>query len=49
MLWNTKVFNVFQHGVSKKSWKFLKFWNESYMVNFKPISNTLEMDFQKGL
>jgi len=33
----------------KTIWKKLNFWNESYMVNFKPISNTLEMDFQKGL
>jgi hypothetical protein len=32
----------------KKNWKKLIFWNESYMVNFKPISNTIEMDFQKG-
>jgi len=30
-------------------WKNLNFWNESYMGNFKPILNTLEMDFQKGL
>jgi hypothetical protein len=30
-------------------WKNLNFWNENYMVNFKPISNTLKMDFQKGL
>jgi len=33
----------------KKSSKNLKFWNENYTVNFKPILNTLEMDFQKGL
>jgi hypothetical protein len=30
-------------------WKILNFWNESYMFDFKPILNTLEMDFQKGL
>jgi hypothetical protein len=34
---------------SKTNWKNLNFWNESYMVNFRPISNTLEMDFQKEL
>lgn len=33
----------------KTNWKFFNFWNESYMANFKPISNTLEMDFQKRL
>jgi hypothetical protein len=33
----------------KTIWKKLNFWNESYMVNFKSISNTVEMDFQKGL
>jgi hypothetical protein len=33
----------------KRNWKNLNFWNESYMVNFKPISNILEMGFQKGL
>jgi hypothetical protein len=31
------------------NWKKMNFWNESYMVNLKPISNTLEMDFQKAL
>jgi hypothetical protein len=31
----------------KTIWKKLNFWNENYMANFKPISNTLEMDFQK--
>jgi hypothetical protein len=31
------------------NWKKLNIWNESYMVNFKPISNTLEMDLQKAL
>ncbi len=33
----------------KSFWKNLIFSNESCMVNFKPILNTLEMDFQKGL
>jgi hypothetical protein len=40
------VFNMVE---PKTNWKNLNFGNESYMVNFKPISNTLEMDFQKGL
>jgi hypothetical protein len=34
---------------TKKTWKFLNFWNEIYMVNFKLISNIIELDFQKGL
>jgi hypothetical protein len=33
----------------KQNWKKLNFWNESYMVNFKLILNTLKMNFQKGL
>jgi hypothetical protein len=40
---------VFNMVVPKKHLKILSFWNENYMVNFKPISNTLEMNFQKGL
>jgi hypothetical protein len=33
----------------KKGLTYVKLTHENYMVNFKPISNTLEMDFQKGL
>jgi hypothetical protein len=40
---------VFNMMVMKTNWKNLNFSNESYMVNFKPILNTLEMDFQKVL
>jgi hypothetical protein len=36
---------VFNMVAPKTIWKKLNFWNESYMINFKPISNTLEMDF----
>jgi hypothetical protein len=44
-----KTFKIVFNIVSpKKNWKNLNFWSESYMVNFKPISNRLEMDFQKG-
>jgi hypothetical protein len=34
---------------TKSFWKNLIFSNESCMVNFKPILNTLEMDVQEGL
>jgi hypothetical protein len=34
--------------VAPKKLENFEIWNESYMVNFKPISNTLKMDFQKG-
>jgi hypothetical protein len=40
---------VFKMVAIKENWKILNFWNESYMVNFKLISNTIKMDFQKGL
>jgi len=40
---------VFNMVAPKKIWKKLNFRNENYMVNLKPISNTLKMDFQKGL
>jgi len=40
---------VFNMVAPKTIWKKLNLWNENYMVNFKLISNTLEMDFQKGL
>jgi hypothetical protein len=36
---------VFNMVAPKIIWKKLNFWNESYMVNLKPISNTLKMDF----
>jgi hypothetical protein len=40
---------IFNMVAQKTNWKKLNFWNENYMVNFKLVSNTLEMDFQKGL
>jgi hypothetical protein len=40
---------IFNMVAPKTNWEKLNFWNENYMVNFKPISNTLEMNFQKGL
>jgi hypothetical protein len=40
---------VFNMVAPKANWKKMNFWNESYMVNLKPILNTLKMDFQKGL
>ncbi len=40
---------VFHMVATKENWKKLNFWNESYSVNFKPILNRIEMDFQKGL
>jgi len=43
-----KPFKWFLTWWPQKIWKFLNFWNESYMVNFKPILNTLEMYFQLG-
>jgi hypothetical protein len=44
-----KPFKWFLTWWPQKHLEISEFWIESYMVNFKPISNTLKMDFQKGL
>jgi hypothetical protein len=47
MLFQGRPFKWFLAWWPQKNWKNLNFWKESYVVNFKPISNTLEMDFKK--
>jgi hypothetical protein len=40
---------VFNMVTPKTKLEKIEFLNEICMFNLKPISNTLEMDFQKGL